>query len=69
MNPTFENGAPGGLYIGEERTGNEVITIGGGTESDQYGTTVTSLSQNQMNATLLRSEITEEIVQIGRAHV
>ena len=65
LNPTFENGAPGGLYIGEERTGNEVITIGGGTESDQYGTTVTSLSQNQMNATLLRSEITEEIVPLN----
>ena len=65
LNPTFENGAPGGLYIGEERTGNEVITIGGGTESDQYGTTVTSLSQNQMNATMLRSEITEEIVPLN----
>ena len=65
LNPTFENGAPGGLYIGEERTGNEVITIGGGTESDQYGTTVTSLSQNQMNATMLRSEITAEIVPLN----
>ena len=49
LNPTFESGAPAGLYIGEERTGNEVITIGGGTETDQYGTTVTSLSKNQMD--------------------
>ena len=63
--PTYSDGAPGGLYIGEERTGNEVITIGGGTETDQYGTTVTSLSQNQMNATMLRSEITEEIVPLN----
>lgn len=63
--PTYSDGATGGLYIGEERTGNEVITIGGGTETDQYGTTVTGLSQNQMNATLLRSEITEEIVPLN----
>ena len=27
LNPTFESGAPGGLYIGEERTGNEVILL------------------------------------------
>ena len=76
LNPLFESGVPGGLYIGEERVGNEVITIGGGTESDQYGTTVTSLTQNQINKTLLRSEITEEIVplnvqfsQIASVHV
>ena len=63
--PTYSDGATGGLYIGEERVGNEVITIGGGTDSDQYGTTVTSLSQNQMNATMLRSEITAEIVPLN----
>ena len=65
LNPTYSDGSTGGLYIGEERTGNEVITIGGGTETDQYGTTVTSLSENQMNATILRSEITEEIVPLN----
>ena len=65
LNPTYSDGSTGGLYIGEERTGNEVITIGGGTETDQYGTTVTSLSQNQMNASMLRSEITEEIVPLN----
>ena len=76
LNPSFESGAPAGLYIGEERVGNEVITIGGGTESDQYGTTVTSLSKSQMDATLFRSEITETIVplnvqfsQIASVHV
>lgn len=76
LNPSFESGAPAGLYIGEERTGNEVITIGGGTESDQYGTTVTSLSRSQMDGTLFRSELTEEIVplnvqfsQIASVHV
>jgi hypothetical protein len=63
--PSYSDGATGGLYIGEERTGNEVITIGGGTESDQYGTTVTSLSQNQMNATILRSEVTADIVPLN----
>ena len=65
LNPTFESGAPAGLYIGEERTGNEVITIGGGTETDQYGTTVTSLSKNQMDRSMLRSEVTADIVPIN----
>jgi hypothetical protein len=76
LNPTFESGVPGGLYIGEERVGNEVITLGGGTESDQYGTTVTSLSKSQMDATLFRSEVTADIVplnvqfsQIASVHV
>ena len=65
LNPTFESGAPAGLYIGEERTGNEVITIGGGTETDQYGTTVTSLSKNQMDRSMLRSEVTADIVPVN----
>tara|TARA_Y100000385_G_scaffold291268_1_gene368217 strand:+ start:4502 stop:5974 length:1473 start_codon:yes stop_codon:yes gene_type:complete len=65
LNPTYADGASGGLYIGEERTGNEVITIGGGTESDQYGTTVTSLSKAQMDATMFRSEMTEDIVPLN----
>ena len=65
LNPSFESGVPGGLYIGEERTGNEVITIGGGTETDQYGTTVTSLSERQMNATLLRSEVSKDITPLN----
>ena len=76
LRPETDTGAPTGLYIGEERTGNEVITIGGGTESDQYGTTVTSLTQSQMNATMFRSELTQEIIplnvqfsQIESAHI
>ncbi len=48
-----------GLYIGEERVGNGVITIGGGTESDQYGTTVTSLNENHVQNNVLRSTTTE----------
>lgn len=50
-----------GLYIGEERVGNGVITIGGGTETDQYGTTVTRLNQNQIRLNLLRSTVTETL--------
>ena len=48
-----------GLVIGEERVGNGVITIGGGTESDQYGTTVTSLNENHVQNNVLRSTTTE----------
>lgn len=43
------------LQIGEERVGNGVITIGGGTETDQFGTTVTSLGTNQVNSKMFRS--------------
>ena len=50
-----------GLFIGEERTGNGIFTIGGGTEFDQYGGIVTRINQNQMGINLLRSEVTEEI--------
>lgn len=49
------------LYIGEERVGNGVTTIGGGTETDQYGTTVISLNENQINKSLLRSSLTAEM--------
>jgi len=65
-----------GLYIGEERVGNGVIAIGGDTETDQFGTTVESLNENQINNLLLRSEVTEEITpleltlsQISNSHV
>lgn len=51
-----------GLYIGEERTGNGIFTIGGNTEFDQYGGTVTRVNQNQINTNILRSQVTEEIV-------
>lgn len=54
------------LYIGEERTGNNVITIGGGTETDQYGTTVTSLGTNQTNTNFFRSNTTMELVPLTK---
>src|SRR5690606_29195260 len=64
------------FYVGEERIENGVVTIGGGTETDQYGTTVTSLGTIQTNSHLLRSTTTEEIVplnvsfsQINGSHV
>lgn len=53
-----------GLFIGEERVGNGVTTIGGGTETDQFGTTVTSLTQNQIKLSVLRSENTMEITPL-----
>lgn len=53
-----------GLYVGEERVGNKVITIGGGTETDQFGTTVTSLNDNQVRINLLRSTNTMDIVPL-----
>lgn len=65
-----------GLYIGEERVGNGVITVGGSTETDSFGTTVVSLNENQINKFLLRSEVTEDIVplelslsEISNSHV
>lgn len=53
-----------GLFIGEERVGNGVTTIGGGTETDQYGTTVSSLNQNQIKLSVLRSENTMDITPL-----
>ena len=53
-----------GLYIGEERVGNGIITIGGGTEFDQYGGTVTRLNTNQIRTNLLRSDVTELITPL-----
>ncbi|MFD2915175.1 DUF5689 domain-containing protein [Psychroserpens luteus] len=54
-----------GLFVGEERVGNGVTTIGGGTETDQYGTTVTSINESQTRQSVLRSTITEEIVPLA----
>jgi len=51
-----------GLYVGEERVGTGVITIGGATETDQYGTTVVRLTENQRTGSMFRSENTFEIV-------
>ena len=53
-----------GLFIGEERVGNGVTTIGGGTETDQYGTTVVSLNENQIKLSVLRSTTTETITPL-----
>jgi hypothetical protein len=55
-----------GLYIGEERIGNNVITIGAGTETDQFGTTVTSLGTNLSNSNVLRSSTTMELVPLAK---
>ena len=70
LKPPTPTNYPNGLYIGEERLGNKVITIGGGTETKQYGATVTSLSENQINTSVFRSEktynITPLVVQISQ---
>jgi len=53
-----------GLFIGEERVGNGVTTIGGGTETDQFGTTVESLNENQIGLSVLRSENTMAMIPL-----
>lgn len=53
-----------GLFIGEERVANGVITIGGKGETDQYGTTVESLNENEIKNHLLRSTVTEEMTPL-----
>ena len=65
LNPPTSTDFPSGLYIGEERTGNGVITIGGGTESNQFGTTVTSLGTAQTNSRMFRSTTTMDIVPLN----
>jgi hypothetical protein len=65
-----------GLYVGEERVGNQVTAIGGGTETDQYGTTVVSLTQNQVKTSMFRSQNTMTLTplpltfsQVNGSHV
>ena len=53
-----------GLYVGEERIENGVITIGGATETDDFGTTVDRLNENQAARQVLRSSTTEEMVPL-----
>lgn len=53
-----------GLYIGEERVGNEVVTIGGEVATDQYGTTVKRLTENQRTQQVFRSQNTLELIPI-----
>jgi len=50
-----------GLFVGEERVGNGVTTIGGGIETDQYGTTVTALDDIKLSNQVLRSAVTETL--------
>lgn len=52
------------LYIGEERVGNGVITIGGDTETDQFGTTVESLNETKISNKILRSTVTMEMTPL-----
>ncbi|MCX7551100.1 DUF5689 domain-containing protein [Xanthomarina sp. F2636L] len=54
-----------GVYVGEERIGNQVITLGAGTETDQYGTTVTSFGRIQTSSHIFRSPTTEEMVPLN----
>ncbi|MEO5788650.1 DUF5689 domain-containing protein [Gelidibacter sp.] len=54
-----------GLYIGEERVGNGMITIGGNTSTDQYGTTVQRLTENQRAQHLLRSQNSMQLVPLN----
>lgn len=65
-----------GLYIGEARVGNGVISIGGTIETTDFGTNVDNMSINQIKASMFRSEISENILpldisfsQISNAHI
>lgn len=65
-----------GLYVGEERVGNGVTTIGGDTETNQFGTNVEQLNEVQVKRNILRSKITAEITplpvelsEINNSHV
>ncbi|WP_339874281.1 DUF5689 domain-containing protein [Olleya marilimosa] len=53
------------LFIGETRIGNGIVTIGGGTESDQYGTTVTPVSNTLEGTNMLRSATTETLIPLN----
>ena len=53
------------LFIGETRVGNGITTIGGGTESNQYGTTVTAITNSQESTKMYRSPNTEAIVPLN----
>ena len=53
------------LFVGEERVGNGVTTIGGAIETDQFGTTVSSLNEIQIRQKVLRSTVTEELTPLN----
>lgn len=53
-----------GLYVGEERVGNGVITIGGLTATDQYGTVVKRLTEKQRTQHLFRSQNTSQLIPL-----
>ncbi|MBQ0768709.1 MAG: choice-of-anchor J domain-containing protein [Bizionia sp.] len=55
-----------GLYVGEERVGNGVYTIGGAIETDQFGTTVEQLDENQVKTKILRSGITADMIPLSK---
>ncbi|WP_246139139.1 DUF5689 domain-containing protein [Gelidibacter salicanalis] len=65
-----------GLYIGEERVGNGVVTIGGSTQTNFFGTTVLRLTENQRVQNVFRSASTFDIVplnltfsQVNNSHI
>ncbi|TYB76022.1 hypothetical protein ES676_06105 [Bizionia saleffrena] len=55
-----------GLYVGEERVGNGVYTIGGDIEYGAFGTTVAQLIDNQIKSNILRSTITKDIIPLPK---
>lgn len=55
-----------GLYIGEERIGNGVYTIGGDTETDNFGTTVEKLIESQVKSKILRSNTTATMIPLPK---
>ncbi|MBJ7879446.1 DUF5689 domain-containing protein [Gelidibacter salicanalis] len=65
-----------GLYIGEERVGNGVTTIGGSTQTNNFGTTVVRLTENQRTKNIFRTATTLELTpleltfsQVNSSHI
>lgn len=65
-----------GLFVGEERVGTGVITIGGETATDQYGTTVERMTENQRVTHMFRTDNTATMVpkmltfsQVSASHI
>ncbi|TYB78913.1 DUF5689 domain-containing protein [Bizionia myxarmorum] len=54
-----------GVFLGEERVGNGITAIGGGTKTNQFGTTVTSMGENRVSTHVFRSPVTEDIVPVN----
>lgn len=54
-----------GLYIGEERVEDGLMTLGGGTATNQFGTAVKRLTQNQRAQHIFRAATTANLIPLA----